>query len=332
MSDALELASAPRWNGAPGRLEVWYATLTDPATGTGLWVHHEIVAPTTNRAASPYAHGWISVFPAGGAPVTARFGPQPVEPGKPGSPWFEASGCRAEPGKLSGKAGDIRWNLRWSDGGEPLWTFPRVLWSRELLPGAQVLPAPTATFSGTVTVGDTAYGFDGARGGVAHIYGHGNAKRWGWVHADLGNGDVLEVVTAVSHKPLMNRLPPLAFLRLRVDGHDWPAGLLPALRTRTRLALPDWSVEGPIGSRRIRILVRQPPDRSVALEYIDPDGQAAVCTNTERADITVELKRRAGSGWEIERSWLLRGTGHAEVGLRGRAVPDWSARNVLRCS
>ena len=36
----------PRWRGQPGRLEVWYLTATDPATGTGLWLHHEVVAPT----------------------------------------------------------------------------------------------------------------------------------------------------------------------------------------------------------------------------------------------------------------------------------------------
>ena len=33
-SSTQELAANPRWSGAPDRLEVWYATFTDPATGT----------------------------------------------------------------------------------------------------------------------------------------------------------------------------------------------------------------------------------------------------------------------------------------------------------
>lgn len=321
MGEAFELASAPRWRGTAGRVEVWYATLTDPATGSGLWIHHETVAPTADRHAEPHAHGWISVFPADDAPITARFGPHPVSPSASGTPWFDAAGCRAEPRRFSGNADGICWDLRWVDRSEPLWTFPKAIWSHQLLPGAQVLPAPTATFTGSVTAGPTTYNFDGARGGVAHIYGHGNAERWGWLHADLGGGDVLEVVAAVSRKPGMNRLPPMAFLRLRVDGHDWPDALLPAMRLRTTLGLPDWSVDGRIADHRVSIRVSQPAERCVALEYVDPDGHTCVCTNTERADISVELAKRDGHGWKIEHSWQLAGTGHAEVGLRGSDAP-----------
>lgn len=53
MDDETRSAALPRWRGAAGRLEVWYATLSDPLTRTGLWVHCETVAPTTG---GPYAH------------------------------------------------------------------------------------------------------------------------------------------------------------------------------------------------------------------------------------------------------------------------------------
>ncbi len=324
----VSLAATPRWKGDAGRMEVWYATITDPATGTGLWIHYETIAPTPERGGEPYGHGWISVFPVDGPPVTARFGPAPIEPWTHGEPWFTIPDAAAEDGRWSGTAGPVTWDLRWSDGGAPLWTFHKVAWDKELLPGAQNLLAPTATWSGSVKVGDTTYGFDGGRGGVAHIYSHGNTKRWGWLHADLGGDDVLELITTTSMSPGLNKLPPLAFLKLRVDGADWPTSALPAVRAKTTLGVERWKVEGRIGSRRIRVVVDQPADRCVALEYIDPDGERAVCTNTERADVAITVERRDQKRWVNERSWTLQGTGHAEVGLRAPSAPPLNERIV----
>lgn len=316
MDDELRSAVAPRWRGKAGRLEVWYATLSDPMTRSGLWVHCETVAPTTG---SPYAHGWVTWFPSKGAPRTERFGPTPAQPAD-GSAWFDAAGARVAPGKLTGRAGSLAWDLTWKDPGAPLWTFPRAAWERELLPGAQVVLAPTAAFTGSLTVdseGGTTHPVAGWRGGVAHIYGHGNAMRWGWIHADLGGGDVVEAVTAVSHKPGLRRLAPLAFVRFRIDGQDWPTSPLPSLRMRTTLGVQHWQLEGRIGGRHVLIRVDQPPDKCVSLQYTDPDGGRAVCTNTEQADIHVEVD---------DRRWSVLGIGHAEVGLRGADAPAVNER------
>jgi hypothetical protein len=186
MDDELRSASAPRWRGKAGRLEVWYATLSDPVTRAGLWIHCETVAPL-HAADAPYAHGWATWFAPDGPPRTERFGPAPAAPAA-GDVWFDVAGVRAAPERLAGSAGSLAWDLSWKDAGTPLWTFPRAAWERELLPGAQVVLAPTAEFAGSLSVAETAIPLDGWRGGVAHIYGHGNARRWGWVHADLGNG------------------------------------------------------------------------------------------------------------------------------------------------
>ena len=45
--------NALRWDGAPGHYEVYYLTLTDPASGVGLWIRYTMVAPLaeTGRAA-----------------------------------------------------------------------------------------------------------------------------------------------------------------------------------------------------------------------------------------------------------------------------------------
>ncbi len=315
MDGEMRSAATPRWRGKAGRLEVWYATLSDPVTRAGLWVHCETVAPLAG-AEGAYAHGWATWFAPDGPPRAGRFGPVPARPAS-GAAWFDAAGARVAPGHLSGRAGSLAWDLSWTDTGTPLWTFPRAAWERELLPGAQVVLAPTADFTGALTVDDTAAPIEGWRGGVAHIYGHGNAKRWGWIHADLGGGDVLEVVTAVSHKPGLRRLAPMAFVRFRIDGTDWPTSPLPSLRMRTTLGLQHWQLEGRMGGRRVLIRVDQPPEKCVSLGYTDPDGATAVCTNTEQADIYVEVG---------ERRWSVLGTGHAEIGLRGGAAPDVNER------
>lgn len=283
-------------------------------TRAGLWVHYEMVSPTS--AGDPYAHGWASWFPPDGPPRTERFGPEPVAPAV-GPAWLTVGDARIALGELAGQAGSLTWDVTWTDAAAPLWTFPRPVWDRELLPGAQVVLAPTAQFTGSLHTGDTAHRIDGWRGAVAHIYGHANASRWGWIHADLGGGDVLEVVTAVSRKPGLRRFSPIAFIRFRIDGKDWPATMLSSLRMRTRLGLEHWQLIGRIGGRRVLIRVDQPAERCVSLGYTDPDGAAAVCTNSERADIYVELG---------DRRWSVIGTGHAEVGLR---EADWRQLSSL---
>jgi hypothetical protein len=347
-SDGVEDLLRSRWRGQPGRLEVWYTTLTDPATGTGVWIHHELVAPADG--APPHAHGWAAVFPPGESPVLARFGPHPWTPHatpeppadrctpetqarpshSPGSverppdrraadvPVFGVPGVELSGERLRGRAGEVSWDLAVSGGGGPLFTFPRWAWRRELLPAAQVVPVPTAVFEGTVRCGERVIEVRGAPGATARIYGHGNAERWAWLHADLGDGDVCEVVAAVSTRPGLHRLPPLPFVRLRAGGLDWPSGdgLLAATRMRARIGLPSWTVSGRSGNRMIRIEVMQPPAETLAVDYADPDGSPAVCHNTERADAVITLLRRSGRRWDLDRRWHLNGTAHAEVGLR----------------
>ncbi|MFJ5547484.1 hypothetical protein [Streptomyces sp. NPDC093225] len=311
---------APRWSGEPGRTEVWYTTLTDPATGTGLWLHHELVAPT-DPARPAHAHGWIALYPPEGPVAHARFGPEPWQPG-PDADGFAAREVRVRPGRLTGTAAGFTWDLTERPADEPLFTFPRWSWRRPLLPAAQMLPAARSTYRGTVTHPGGTLTLTGAPGATARIYGHGNARRWSWLHADLGGGDVLEVVAAVSTRPVLRALPPLVFLRLRRGGRTWPrraertaVGWAGPGRFKARLGLPRWTVTGRAGLRRIHVTVTQPPDRTLALDYHDPDGSHAVCRNSERADAVVRLERWRGR-WRTEALWTLDGTAHAEVGER----------------
>jgi hypothetical protein len=315
--DAGVSAYAPRWDGSPGRTEVWYTTLTDPVTGTGIWLHHELTSPTDG--ATEYAHGWVAVFPPGGPVEYARFGPEPWVASPQG---FDTTEAMVGSGRLRGATGRFRWDVEQTSLGAPLYTFPRWAWRRPLLPAAQMLPASTCQFTGVVEHPGGRLELRGAPGATARIYGHGNARRWAWLHADLGDGDVLEVVAAVAMRPVLGKLPPMVFLRLRKNGRTWPRrGLRSAFgwaglgRFRARIGLPVWSVTGRAGLRRIHVTVTQPEERTLALEYTDPDGSRLVCRNSERADAHIVVERWWG-GWRSEARWTLTGTAHAEVGER----------------
>ncbi|MEU0435596.1 hypothetical protein ABZ153_28870 [Streptomyces sp. NPDC006290] len=308
---------APRWNGAPGRTEVWYTTLTDPASGTGIWLHHELIAPSDGS--EPFAHGWAAVFPREGEVRYARFGPVPWTRPTDG---FATEGVTCAAGQLTGSAGDFSWKIAERPQGPTLFTFPRWSWRRPVLPAAQMLPAARAAYEGEFSYGGTTLNLRGAPGASARIYGHGNAHRWTWLHADLGDGDVLEIVAAVSTRPALRRLPPLVFLRLRRRGRTWPRrpersaiGRLGLGRFRAGFGLPEWTVTGRTALRRIRVEVNQPAERTLTLEYRDPDGARAVCRNSESADARIVLERWWGH-WRPEASWVLDGTAHAEAGER----------------
>lgn len=274
-----------------GRTEVWYLTFTDGSSGWAGWVHVETVAP--KDGSPPYRHGWAALFrPIGdGAPVVER---------------FEEALDREVLWK--GSAGRLSWDLDVVDPGPPLYTFPKVVWDRQLLPGAQIVPCPMAAVTGTIAVDGVPTDVVG-RGAVARIFGHGSADRWGWLHAPLGDDGVLEIVTASAHRPGLRRVPPLAMVQLRLPGErDWPANpLLAAPRFRTELRPDGFSVRG----RGLSVDVTVPPSRAVTLPYVDPDRSTATCTNSEQADAVVTSTRRG-----VTRTWRLDGVAHAEIGTR----------------
>jgi len=297
---------------------VWYATLSDGRSGLGCWVHHELVSPVSG---DPYTHGWIALFRPGSTPVLERFGPGPAVGDRAGLAPLMGGTAVLDPPSLRGETEGLAWDLRWHDDAmdrtRPLFTFPAWAWERESLPGAQVVAVPSAAFEGTVRVGpDLVTLSPETRGAVSHIYGHGNAQRWAWLHAALDRTDVLEIVSAVSRRPGLNHLPPLAFVQLRIGGRDWLRGPLAAAPLfRTRLGLPAWNVRGTVGRWRLRAEVTIPDEGSVHVDYVDPDGAGATCVNSEIADAEIVLEHRRAR-WEIEASWTLRGTAHAEIGLR----------------
>jgi hypothetical protein len=261
----------------------------------------------------------VAVFRPDTDPVLDRFGPGDVGGDHGQRPPLVSGRAELDPPSLRGETSRLAWDLRWhdEDAGPPVFTFPAWAWEREALPAAQVVAVPSAPFAGTIRVQrDVVRLSPQTRGALGHIYGHGNAERWGWLHAELGDGEVLEIVSAVSRRPGLNHLPPLAFVQLRLGGRDWPRDpLVAAPLFRTQLGRPTWSVRGTVGRWRLRVEVTIPEAGAVHVAYVDPDGATATCTNSEIADAEIVLEHRRAT-WEVESRWELRACAHAEIGTR----------------
>lgn len=304
--------TTPRWHGEKGRMEVWYATCSEP-DGTGWWFHYERLAPIEG---TPFAHGWAALFPTEGPPRVERFGPTNAPEPMTGNTLLAGDGWTLRRGNFAGKTGGLTWDITLATEAPSLYSFPKWSWEREVLPGAHVVDIPQAIFTGEITIDGEMHPLK-AYGGQAHIYSHGSPPRWSWLHADLDNGDLCEIVAAAPHLPGNLKIPPRPVIRLRLDGKDYPRdSLIASLRGKATTTLPDWHAHVSLGGgRRLEVEVSLPPERCVQLEYPRPDGTRAYCTNSERADVRIELQRRQGRERIVERSWELSGTAHAEVGL-----------------
>ena len=134
------------------------------------------------------------------------------------------------------------------------------------------------------------------------------ATCWRWWRARRASGD-------------RSRSLPCRSCSCGSTATDWPDdSVKAAARARAKIGLPRWNVKVVSGHRRLLVDVTVPPDASVALGYTDPDGATATCTNSERADAEIVLQRW-DDGWHDDRRWSLRGTAHAEVGIRDRTEP-----------
>lgn len=302
-------------------MEVWYATCSE-ADGTGWWFHHELVSPSDRQAGGAFVHGWVATFPPESEPIVERFGPGgPVTAVGDEGVLLRGNGWSVEPGRYQGRTATFTWDIAVEGDAPGLYTFPRWAWEREVLPGAQIVDVPQAKFRGRMAVGGSERTLE-AFGAQAHIYGHGSAAKWAWLHADLDEDTTLEVVAAVPHVPfplpsgIGVRVPALPVARLRFRGRDEPRDpLLSAFGGRARLGLPSWSVQVPLpGARRLVVAVDLPPQRCVQMEYPNPDGSRVWCTNSERADARVQTEVGHGRRRRIENEWHLTGRAHAEVG------------------
>ena len=246
-TEALRSASAPRWRGKAGRLEVWYATLSDPQARAGCGF--------TGRR-SPRRGASMPTRTAG-PPGFRRTGRHLAIRPRAGFAGLRTGEVRRrrrfEP--RGGRARSLAWEVTWKDTGRPS-TLPRPAWERELLPSAPVVPGrtPTADLAGSLSVDDAVHQMDGWRGGVAHIYGHGDASHF-FVMPSLGGSVVVKRCPPSHTRPACagsHRSRSSTSASMEPIG---PQALCRSLRMRTALGVRHrpWGPPRPHGPRFVHV-------------------------------------------------------------------------------
>jgi len=305
-------ANTLRWNRRPGHYEVYYVTLTDAATGIGIWVRYTLEAPLSGEATC--ALWFAAMDPASG--VLARKQTFPIaELTAAADPFsLQIGGAALNGSSATGKVEDVSWELRW-EPGRMYQPVPALL--RPFASTVLVLAHGDVAITGRCQLAGRTLELSGARGGQTHLWGAKHAQSWSWARCsdfrtEAGDrvGDTFIDGVSAYVRRFGRELGPAMLLAGRVGGEDIRCS---ALRSGQSTFGPDgWRFAAAAGARKLMCEVQ--PDRRLltGVTYHDPDGEKAYCYNSEAASMRLEIHERG------QRPLVLVGDGsaHFEYGQR----------------
>lgn len=328
------LPNALQWTGAPGHYEVYYLTLTDRATGIGVWLRYTMLAPVAGSAQPATAALWCAVMDPrpDGVGTIARKATFPIEQLSADEQPFRLRIERAVLSDAGATGGfeDVSWDLRWTPTEHAYEPVHPILRRSGVPKTLLVLPHADLSVEGVVGFAGERIELSGARGGQAHLWGTKHAGAWAWVHCNdfsTLDGDPVPGVfvdgVSVMLPRLGRELGPSTPVVGRVEGRDF-ASTSPArvLRNASTFALTGWRFEAVDGAHKLIGEVDADRRQLAGVTYEDPDGEPAYCYNSETASMRLhvyERVRRVG-GWAHRRTLLAPGRAHFEYAQRV-AVP-----------
>jgi hypothetical protein len=326
----LERPNALQWDGSPGHYEVYYLTLTDPATGVGLWIRYTMVAPLPATGAEATCSLWLlAMDPREGRSTTlGRKASFPVEELRAVADPFELrvrDAVLSDSG-MSGAFEDVAWELRWQPSERSYEHVHPILRRAGVAQTILVLPHADLQIDGTVTLPGETLALSGARGGQAHLWGRKHASSWAWVHCNefatlAGEPVPGAFVDGVSvFVPRFGReLGPNTPVVARVDGQDFAStSPLRVIANASTFALTGWRFEAVDGSRRLVGEIDADREQLAGVTYHDPDGELAYCYNGEAASMRLHVYERAHQvgGWRHRQTLVSHGRVHFEYAQR----------------
>jgi hypothetical protein len=325
--------NALQWQGQPGHYEVYYLTLTDPATGIGFWIRYTMVAPSPETGEEATCSLWFMAM-------------DPADPSRNvgDKVSFPASALSAEvdPFRLMvndsvltdrGMVGSLErdgrrhaWDLSWQPRLPAYGHVHPVLRAAKVAKTILFLPHPDVEVSGWIEMAGRRIEVAGARGGQAHLWGAKHATRWAWAHCSDFTGPNGEpradtFVDGVSvYVPRFGReLGPNTPVVARIGGRDLMSiSPLAVQRNPSEFGLQSWRFEARTRRRKLQADVTARREDLVGVTYHDPDGELAYCYNTEVADMKLTVFERSTpfTQWRKQDELTSRGRAHFEYAQR----------------
>jgi hypothetical protein len=308
-------ANAPRYRGGTrGHYESYFLRANHPSDSIGFWLRYTIFVPAARRSESR-AEVWAAMFRADGT-VAVR-ADAPLTPTS-----FVGNGDSldirvghavlhddplARRGSLRGAVDadghEIRWDLAYDGGGEPVLLLPES-WYDAALPRAKALvTVPLTRFDGQLSVDGEPLAIDGWIGSANHNWGprHTDEYAWGQV-AGFDNAPDSFLECSSAHVKVAGPVwaPWLSPLVLRHDGIEYAVNGL----TSARRAQASYDTSGSDYTWTLRtsttedatqvditVEFRAPRSAFVNFEYANPPGGVKCCRNSKIAQCRVEIAK-----------------------------------------
>ncbi len=287
MADGAPRLRFPGVEPGAGHYESLYLKACHPDGGRGLWIRY-----TVHKRPGEPAKGftWLTLFDAATGIWAAKA--QTAPPAADGS-GLQLGDSVFAPGRVTGRALEADWDLRFTGTEPPLEHFPRRWMYRAPLPRTKVLsPYPSVRFSGQVTTGARTVALDGWPGTVGHNWGSEHAHRAIWLHgANFAGHEAAWLDLAIGRVRVGPVITPwVANGALALDGQRYQLGGL-GRRSRIDEAHERCRFELTGSGIRVRGEARGAREHFVGWLYAQPSGEERQTINCSIADLTLEVSR-----------------------------------------
>lgn len=318
----------PRAELGAGMYESFYLRAVAPDEPLGVWIRYTVHKQPGH---APQGSLWCTVFDASAnGPLMCKH--TTTDLSVPANGWIAVAGSQlgdgradghieidrgaphaGEPGKASsgqttpdeGGSGqvapdEVRWSLRFASDEPELRHLKQDWLYRAPLPRTKLTsPMPAATFDGVVELPGRTLDIRGWKGMLGHNWGAEHAERWIWLHGiGFEENPSAWLDVAIGRVLIAGRATPwVANGVLFLDGRRLSLGglFVRGLKVRESAARCTLSLPGENGLM-VDAHVNTPLHSAAGWRYADPDGGEHDVVNCSVAELTLNVRPRAGAG------------------------------------